>query len=112
LRARWRARAGIDESTPDPHAGAMGRGARGARGHLVELAISRVETLARGDRAVVVAEGWLSRLEAYQARLFAAGITGIVDAMVPPMFEALSMRSPSTRERARARKPPRAVAYG
>jgi predicted amidohydrolase YtcJ len=82
--------AGIDETTPDPYAGVMGRDAKGRLdGHLIELAISKVEGLARADRAVMDAAGWISRLEQYQERLFAAGITGIVDAMVPSMFEAL-----------------------
>jgi predicted amidohydrolase YtcJ len=82
--------AGIDERTPDPYAGVMGRDAKGRLdGHLVELAISRVEGLARADRAVVDAAGWLARLAPYQERLFAAGITGIVDALVPSMFESL-----------------------
>lgn len=88
--SRALAEAGIGRETPDPPAGQIVRGARGEpTGLLVETALVTVEKLARQSLLARDGEGFLERLAAYEARLFAAGITAIADPMVTPSVEAL-----------------------
>ncbi len=91
--SRALALASIDGSTPSPTGGEIVRRHGVPTGHLVELAMTRVEAMARESRAVRDTEQYLARLARYQDRLFATGITRIVDAMVPPSFEALYRRA-------------------
>ena len=83
----------IGRDTPDPAAGQIVRGARGEpNGLLIETALSRVEELARKSIAARDGAGFITRLERYEARLFAVGITRVADPMVTPEVERLFRR--------------------
>lgn len=78
-------RASLDDHTPDPSGGAMGRSQGGALdGLLIERGMSRVEALARSALAARDADGFFSRLGAHHRALVETGITRVVDACVPP----------------------------
>jgi predicted amidohydrolase YtcJ len=86
--------AGIGRGSRDPPAGRIVRGARGEpNGHLVETALSPVETLARRAVLETDGDGFLDRLEAHQQGLFAAGITRIGDTTVTPRLEEAYRRA-------------------
>jgi hypothetical protein len=76
-------RASIDEHTPDPSGGAIGRKNGKLDGLLVERGMSRVESLARRALTARDVEGFFARLAEHHRALVAAGITRVVDACVP-----------------------------
>jgi predicted amidohydrolase YtcJ len=89
--------AGIDRQTPDPSGGAISRGSGGhPDGLLIERGMSRVEQLARADRAKADEAGILDRLAAHYRAITRVGITRLADAAVPrdlvPLFRALGAR--------------------
>lgn len=77
--------AGIGARTADPSGGRISRGPGGAPdGLLVERGMSRVEAMARAGLVARDSEGFLRRLGRHHVELVAAGITYLVDAVVPP----------------------------
>jgi predicted amidohydrolase YtcJ len=92
--SRALALAGIDDRTLDPPGGIIVRDRRGrATGRLIELAMTRVEVLARAALLERSEGDWADRLGPYQERLFAAGITRICDPHVSPDFERAYRRA-------------------
>jgi predicted amidohydrolase YtcJ len=89
--------AGIDRHTPEPSGGVISRGAGGVPdGLLIERGMSRVEKLARADRARIDEVGVLERMAAHYRAIARAGITRVADTAVPrdllPLFRALADR--------------------
>lgn len=82
--------AGIDARTADPPGGVISRGPGGIPdGLLIEQGMSRVEALARADRARADQEGILARMASHYGDLLRVGITRICDAAVPPELVGL-----------------------
>lgn len=76
--------AGIGRETPDPSGGVISRGRGGLPdGLLIERAMSRVETMARASLLARDVDGFVDRVARHHRALVAAGLTRIVDAMVP-----------------------------
>lgn len=89
--------AGIDRRTPEPSGGAISRGSGGIPdGLLIERGMSRVEQLARADRAKIDEAGFLDRMAAHYHAVAQRGITRLADAAVPrdlvPLLRALAAR--------------------
>jgi hypothetical protein len=80
--------AGIDRETPDPFGGRIVRDRHGEpTGELLEMAVGRVEALARRSAADGGYDGWVAALERYCEGLFAAGITYVCDPGINAMLE-------------------------
>ncbi|MFO0735988.1 MAG: amidohydrolase [Labilithrix sp.] len=75
---------GIDRHTPDPFGGVIERGRGGVpNGLLLERAMADAEGRARASLVATDAEGFLSRLSRHYRDIARAGITHVIDAMVP-----------------------------